>query len=446
MIQKIFKQFSTKVIRYPKIIIALVAVITCILALGLPKIQLKMGNDVFVNSHSAVYQNTQKAQAAFGGDNAYLLFTAKHGSVINHETFAAIAAFEKQLHAVPHIVHTTSVISLLNQQLKSTGAAKLANSETLSPAKQQALQTDIMANLSKQAQAKVQQSLLASLTTPQKAQLQAYTLNLLTPTQQMALARQGSTANPAMLLTVPQQVQISQYTYQLLTKPQQAKFAQVMMQYLPNVANMSTPLLQDLIIENGHVNAKLATLLPKNGQHLLVLATLDKADMDSDVELIKALNQTIKHHPIKNVTIRVAGQPAILGNISGEVTTTMAIMLSLAVIMMVIILALVFHVRRRLLSLLFVLIGLIWSFGIMGWFNISLTLATMATLPILIGLGTDFGVQFQNRYEEEYRNQPIVTTVIQKAASTMGPGVGSALIVMICTFLTMYLSKAPLMQ
>lgn len=57
----------------------------------------------------------------------------------------------------------------------------------------------------------------------------------------MALARQGSTANPAMLLTVPQQVQISQYTYQLLTKPQQAKFAQVMMQYLPNVANMSTP-------------------------------------------------------------------------------------------------------------------------------------------------------------------------------------------------------------
>ncbi|MCM0599618.1 efflux RND transporter permease subunit [Periweissella fabalis] len=209
---------------------------------------------------------------------------------------------------------------------------------------------------------------------------------------------------------------------------------------------MSTALLRDLILENGHVNKNIATLLPKDGRHLLLLVTIDKADMDTDVKLVHDLKTTINNHPIKGVNIRVAGQPAILGNISGEVMTTMAIMLSLAVIMMIIILALVFHVRRRLLSLLFVLIGLVWSFGIMGWLNISLTLATMATLPILIGLGTDFGVQFQNRYEEEYRKHANVMTAIQQAVITMGPGIGSALVVMIFTFLTMFLSKAPLMQ
>lgn len=446
MIQKIFSQFSDKIIRYPKVVITIIAVITAVLALGLPKIQLKMGNDVFVNAHSVVYQNTQKAQKSFGGDNAYLLFSAKHGSVINHETFAAIADFEKQLHDVPHISHTTSVITLLNQQLKSTGATKLANNTNLSPTKQHKLQADIMANLSPTAKARIQQHLLTSLTTEQKAQLQTYTLSLLTSTQQLTIAHQGSTANLTSILTNPQQKQLNQYTQQLLTKKQQAQLAQSMLTYLPSVEKMSTSLLQDLILDNGHVNSNLATLLPKDGQHLLLLATLDKADMDSDVELINALNKTINQHPIKNITIRVAGQPAILGNISGEVMTTMAIMLGLAVIMMVLILALVFHVRRRLLSLLFVLIGLIWSFGIMGWFNISLTLATMATLPILIGLGTDFGVQFQNRYEEEYRKHPIVTDAIKQAIVAMGPGVGSALLVMMCTFLTMFLSKAPLMQ
>lgn len=128
-------------------------------------------------------------------------------------------------------------------------------------------------------------------------------------------------------------------------------------------------------------------------------------------------------------------------------TKSMAIMLVAAVIIMFVILLIVFPVRRRLLPLIFVLIGMIWTFGFMGWLGIDLTMATMATLPILIGLGTDFGVQFLNRYEEEYKNNGQNTTqAITTTAGHSGMAVGIASIVMILSFLTMLISKAPMLQ
>ncbi|WP_054654467.1 efflux RND transporter permease subunit [Lentilactobacillus kisonensis] len=151
---------------------------------------------------------------------------------------------------------------------------------------------------------------------------------------------------------------------------------------------------------------------------------------------------TVGHHKAS-----IAGQPAIGGTVGKQMTKSMAIMLVAAVIIMFVILLIVFPVRRRLLPLIFVLIGMIWTFGFMGWLGIDLTMATMATLPILIGLGTDFGVQFLNRYEEEYKNNGQNTTqAITTTAGHSGMAVGIASIVMILSFLTMLISKAPMLQ
>src|SRR3990172_2039450 len=37
----------------------------------------------------------------------------------------------------------------------------------------------------------------------------------------------------------------------------------------------------------------------------------------------------------------------------------------------------------------------------MGYLSLPLTMVTMSGLPILIGLGVDFAIQFHNRFEEE---------------------------------------------
>lgn len=213
---------------------------------------------------------------------------------------------------------------------------------------------------------------------------------------------------------------------------------------------MSTRLLRDIFLsDNGKVPSAMAQLLPKNGTRMLVIVnTSSKAsDMNTALQINNDANKAIKQTNFgAGLHTRLAGQPAILGQVKGKVISSMSVMLVLAVVLMVVILALIFPVRRRLLPLLFVLACLVWTFGLMGWLKIPLTLATMATLPIIIGLGTDFGVQFQNRYEEEFKKTYDSRHAIQTAISNMGPAVGVSLIVMIFSFLTMYLSKAPLMQ
>lgn len=48
-----------------------------------------------------------------------------------------------------------------------------------------------------------------------------------------------------------------------------------------------------------------------------------------------------------------------------------------------------------------ILIAVVVTIGIMGWLNMGLTMVSMAVFPILIGLGIDYFIQFQTRYEEE---------------------------------------------
>lgn len=218
---------------------------------------------------------------------------------------------------------------------------------------------------------------------------------------------------------------------------------------LPPIQNMDDTLLKQLIFsDNGKIPAQLSQLIPKNGEHILIILNTSKnTEMDTYFRINKEINKLIKNINFdSNVSVKAGGQPIILGEIKDKVMSTMALMLSLAVILMIIVLFLVFPVRRRLMSLAFVLIGLTWTFGFMGWAGIPITLATMATLPIIIGLGTDFGVQFHNRYEEEFRNSNNGDLAVKNSIKHIGPAVGKAVFIMALSFLTMFLSKAPMMQ
>ena len=85
-----------------------------------------------------------------------------------------------------------------------------------------------------------------------------------------------------------------------------------------------------------------------------------------------------------------------------EMNTSMGILLSLSVLLMVVVLYLVFkHVRWRLLPLPIVLVGIIFTFGAMGFLDIPMSMVSMSAFPVLIGLGIDYAIQFHNRIEEE---------------------------------------------
>ena len=99
--------------------------------------------------------------------------------------------------------------------------------------------------------------------------------------------------------------------------------------------------------------------------------------------------------------ITTTGAPVLLKNINDYLTGGMLTLGAIAVGIMVLILALLFGVRWRLLPLVIVLTGVVWAFGIAGYIGIPLTIVTIAGLPVMLGIGIDYAIQMHARVEEE---------------------------------------------
>ena len=139
----------------------------------------------------------------------------------------------------------------------------------------------------------------------------------------------------------------------------------------------------------------------------------------------------------------VAGTPGLIADITSAIFSGLARTGAIAVVLMVLILFIAFPARWRLLSLPLVLIGVLWTFGLAAAVHVPLTLVTLAGLPVLIGLGVDFAIQFHNRYEEEMRRGQGPAEALMRAISHIAPTVGVAVAVMILGFMTLLISAVP---
>lgn len=452
---KLFTWIGQKIHHHAGAVIAITLVLTAFLALGMPKINFNTSNSMFVADSAKLSQDSKTYAKKFGGEAFVVnLSTQNNQSTVTKSTLAKVADFSQKAEKIAGVYTVTSVVDALNGQLKSTNMASGASSQS-----SRQLQAAMLQQLTTKQQAKLQQQITGSLNQAQQQQISQYTQSILTAEQKAQMTQatsQGAGGQTAassainQLLSPAQQTQVQNYTMGILTKTQTAALSQTVTAMLPKVQQMDTALLKQLIYsQNGKIPSALNQLLPKDGQHLLISVTLKgDAAASRNGARYDQLNQALKTSGLKsgNYHAEIAGSPAIFTDVTAQMGKSMAIMLVAAVILMIFILMLVFPVRRRLLPLLFVLVGLIWTFGIMGWLGIDLTMATMATLPIIIGLGTDFGVQFLNRYEEEFRKDHNVTAATYTTLTNTGPAVGVAVVIMALSFLTMLISKAPLIK
>ncbi|WP_370867567.1 hydrophobe/amphiphile efflux-3 (HAE3) family transporter [Methanolobus sp.] len=145
--------------------------------------------------------------------------------------------------------------------------------------------------------------------------------------------------------------------------------------------------------------------------------------------------------------IIVTGDVAFNNAMNNEMNSSMGTLLVISVLLMVLVLYIVFkHVRWRLLPLPVVLLGIIFTFGAMGYLDIPMTMVSMAAFPVLIGLGIDYAIQFHNRIEEEFeRNHSAADAVIETVKHT-GPAVLIALIITALGFVSLFTSSVPMVQ
>ncbi|MDK2892019.1 RND family transporter [Methanohalophilus sp.] len=145
--------------------------------------------------------------------------------------------------------------------------------------------------------------------------------------------------------------------------------------------------------------------------------------------------------------IIVTGDPAFKVAMNDEMMGSMGFLLLLSAFLMVVVLYLVFrHVRWRLMPLAIVLLGIVYTFGAMGFLEIPLTMVSMAAFPVLIGLGIDYAIQFHNRIEEELERGETPREAVVDTIKHMGPAVLIALTITALGFLSLLTSSVPMIQ
>lgn len=192
---------------------------------------------------------------------------------------------------------------------------------------------------------------------------------------------------------------------------------------------------------NGKTNSYFTSLFP-TGNELVEVVIQPNLTVDQMGKLSDKIQDAVKSAGLPADTI-VAGNPRLYADIVSSIIRDIAVTGVVAVLLMIVVLYLVFPVRRRLMALPVVVIGAALTFGIVGFGGMPLTLVTMAGVPILLGLGMDFAIQFHNRYEEELARGETPAAGLIDALTHIGPAVGIAVLATILGFMTLWISAVP---
>ena len=143
----------------------------------------------------------------------------------------------------------------------------------------------------------------------------------------------------------------------------------------------------------------------------------------------------------------VTGNVALGYSIKGDMSKDTGVLLVVSSLLMVVALLLVFrHVRLPLMPLPVVLLGIVWTFGAMGYLGISLSFVSMAAFPVLIGLGIDYAIQLQSRIEEEFDRTGSMEDAAVKTVSHTAPAVMIALVITSAGFVSLFISSVPMVR
>ncbi|MDQ3588409.1 MAG: MMPL family transporter [Actinomycetota bacterium] len=145
----------------------------------------------------------------------------------------------------------------------------------------------------------------------------------------------------------------------------------------------------------------------------------------------------------------VTGVPVVAQGLASAVQSAIVVLLIAALLVMAATLALVFRTRLRLLPLVLALAAAAMTFGVLALVGGSLTMASIAVLPVLIGLAVDYAIQFQARFDEA-RARPRrgggPEAAAEHAAVAGGPTIATAGLATVVGFLVLLVSPVPMVR
>jgi hydrophobe/amphiphile efflux-3 (HAE3) family protein len=206
--------------------------------------------------------------------------------------------------------------------------------------------------------------------------------------------------------------------------------------------NFVSRLVFDAAKPAGTPKARFAYLFPNKRSALIQVRLKPGLSQDAREEAIAQVRRAVAMPDWKLTSggrYVVTGAPVVVNDLAAEVQDAILVLLIAALLVMAATLALVFRQRLRLLPLAIALAAAGLTFGALSLAGASLTMASIAVLPVLIGLAVDYAIQWQSRVREA-GDDP------ERAALTGGPTIVTAAAATMAGFLVLLLSPVPMVR
>ncbi|MEO5901505.1 MAG: MMPL family transporter, partial [Ilumatobacteraceae bacterium] len=371
-----------------------VVLITAGLLVGVRRLGFATGQDSYIDPSSQVAKDNARYQNLFGGESMVVLFTMAPGKTVvdlfDAANVTSLTDVERQLGTSSAVQSVVSPLTLLTwtQDLITSGVASEILARTIgrepNPVAAAALQQDALITIQRLGSAGEQ-----SFANPQWIKF-------------LLFGNDGYRLDASNQLVAPQDSQLV-------------------------------------------VRKALQAFIPDARHAILAAVLVGNAPLDGLAAGSKAVKQAFDRRQFDDATVTITGTPTFLTDINDYLQGGMLTLGAIAVLVMMVILIIAFGVRWRLLPLAGMALGVVWGFSVFGFTGTKLSLVTIAGLPILIGLGIEFSIQVQNRIEEERtaveRHDPFATTLAH-----MGPPLLVATVAAVIAFLTVKISRVPMVQ
>ena len=201
---------------------------------------------------------------------------------------------------------------------------------------------------------------------------------------------------------------------------------------------------------SGTPKQRFAYLFPSPDAALVTVrlkAGLSEAQRSQTISLIRQATAMSQWHLAGGESYSVTGEPVIVSDLTHSITSSIELLLIAVLLVMAVVLSLIFKGRPRLLPLGIALLATALTFGALALSGSSLTMASVAVLPVLVGLSVDYAIQFQSRVHEALQDGAAsALDAIREAAAQGAPTIATAALASIGGLLVLMLSPVPMVR
>ncbi len=426
-------------VRHARLTIVVCLVVAVGAAIGATRLQTDAGTDTLVDSGTSSFKATDEVRQTFGEDPVVVVVRDDLNNLLQTANLGRLLRLEGCLSANPP--EGVKPISGPCTELAETHAVKLVTGP---------------ATFLNQAVIGIQEQFGTGIKGARAKALRE--------------GRAAAAAAAARGATRAQQQAVGQAVANQVLQDFQTRIAQIAVRYgLSSIPSLGDPnFISSVVFDQDKVGgipkAKLSYLFPNAETAQIVIRLrpdLTDSERNRALDLIRAVvDDTTPRAECapKNAdpepcfklagggSYVVSGAPIVVQGLADVLSSALFVLLAAAIALMAATLLLVFRSRLRLLPLGLALAAAAVTFGLLGLFGGSLTMASIAVLPVLIGLAVDYAIQLQARFDEEVAGGARGEEAARAAAIHSAPVVGVACLATAAGFAVLQFSPTPMVR